>query len=116
MFLKTDDRGGFLGRCRSHAYLLSGETPFPEKAALVQYRDDGFLALFRDDGELDFTLLDIEHGIRRVSLRKENFLFRHGQCCFADADLCEEFLGIKRRDDEDSLGLPPLRALPLILR
>jgi hypothetical protein len=49
-------------------------------------------------------------------LRKENLPFRRGQCRFADTDLCEEFLGIKRRDDEDSLGLPPLRALPLILR
>ena len=51
---------------------LPGETPFPEKAAWLQHRDDGFFALRRDHGQLDFARLDIEHGIRRIPLRKEN--------------------------------------------
>ncbi len=90
---------------------LPGETPFPEKAASFQYRDDGFFTLRRDHGQLDFARLNIEHGICRIPLRKYTLLFRGLQRRFSGADLVEESLWIKRRHRFDSHGLLHLRAL-----
>jgi hypothetical protein len=75
-FFNAYKSGIFRGSRRGHAHQLPCQTPFPEKAALLQDCDNSLFALLRDDGELDQALLDIEYGIRRIPLRKENLLLR----------------------------------------
>ena len=72
---------------RGQAHQLPSETAFPEKAAGVHERDDGFFAPLRNHGQLDPACLDIEHGVRHIPLRKENLLFPAGQQRFASPDL-----------------------------
>jgi hypothetical protein len=81
---------------------LAGETPFSEKTAWLQYRNDGLFTLRRNYTQLDFAHLDIEHGIRRIPLREDNLLFRDLQRRIAIADLIEEDLWVKRRHRCDS--------------
>ena len=76
----------------------------------LQYRDDGFFALSRHDRELDLALLDIEHGIGRIPLRKENLVFLALQSRSAVAGSCEKGHGIEWRG---SFALP-LTSLPVV--
>ena len=76
---------------------LSGEAGFPKKGPLFQNRDDGFFALFRDHGQFDLARLNIEHGIRRIPLRKDRVFLGGGQTRFPVTDFGEERLGIERR-------------------
>jgi len=49
-------------RC-GQMHWLPGETLFPQKTSWLQDHDDRFFAPPRHDSQLDFTGLDIEHGI-----------------------------------------------------
>ena len=104
LFVDADENGVFDSRRRGQMHRLPGETPFPEKAAWLQYHDDGFFTLWRDHTQHDFPRLDIEYGIRRISLREESLLLRRLQRRFAIANLLEEGLWIKRRHRYDSHG------------
>src|SRR6185295_5668178 len=103
--MKHTDHEGFFNTndlCRIQrsrgleAHNLPDEAGFTCKGLGLQNRDDGFFALWRDDRELDTTLLDIEHGIRFIPLRKENLVLTVLQGRFSATDLCEERLGVKR--------------------
>jgi hypothetical protein len=74
---------------------MPGEAPFPKKVTPLQHRDNGFFALSGHDRELDLALLDIEHGIGRIPLRKENLVFLALQSRSTVAGLCQEGLGIE---------------------
>ena len=76
------------------------------KKAPFQHRDDGFFALLRDHGQLDLARLNIEHGIRRIPLRKENLLLGGRQSRFAVPQFAEEHLRIERRGSFACHGLP----------
>lgn len=69
----------------------------PPKSARLQNGDDAFFALLRNYGQLDLACQDIEHRLRRLSLRKDNLPLRKGQIRFTAADLLEERLRIKPR-------------------
>jgi len=99
-----NDPGVFDGRRRGQMYRLPVEAPFPEKTAWLQDHDDGFFPLRRHHGQLDFARLNIEHGIRRILLRKEHLLLRGRQRRFGIADLGEEVLRIKSCHRCDSHG------------
>ena len=75
VFVDAHDPGVFQSGRGRRSNSLSGEAGFPKKATLLQNRDDGFFALLRDHGQLDLARLDIEHGLRRIPLRKENLFF-----------------------------------------
>ena len=60
------------GRC--YPLHLPGQTSFTEEIIRTQNCDDGFLALFRNDGDLHLAFLDIEDRIRGISLGKDNLL------------------------------------------
>jgi len=47
---------------------LSGQTSFPEEIASSKNRDDGFLALLRDDGGLGFSHLYAENRIGGIAV------------------------------------------------
>lgn len=87
LFVNADEIGVFHGSCRSHVCQLPGKTPFPKKDARLQYGDNGFFALLRDYGQFDLACQDIEHRLRRLSLRKDNLLLRKRQIRFTDGDL-----------------------------
>ena len=115
LFVNANERGALVGGCRGHAHQLPSETFFPKKSARLQHRDDGFFPLWRDHGQRDLARLDIEDGIRRIPLRKENLLIRGRQRRFAAADLCEERLEIKRGEVFGSHRLSPLSILGQLL-
>ena len=60
-------------RCRRYAQLMAIHAPFAEELSGLKDRDDGFLALFGEDSQLDPTLLNVEHGVRDIALL-EHFL------------------------------------------
>ena len=69
--------------------------PLAKKMARLQNRDDRFLALLGDDGQLDLSVLNIKHGIRDVALRKDDLILVKFNDSLACADLGEEVFGIK---------------------
>ena len=50
------------------------EASFAKKVAGTQDRNDCFLALLGNDGELDLALLDVENRVRDLSLRENNLI------------------------------------------
>src|ERR1700722_5749880 len=68
---------------------------FAKKVARLQNRDDRFLALFRRDGQLDFSFLNVEHGVRDVALRKHLLILVKFNNRLAHADLGEEAFWFK---------------------
>src|SRR5581483_3827752 len=74
----------------------SNEAGFPKEVSTLQQGDHGFFALLGDDGEFDLALLDIKHGIRRATLRKDYLFLPTLQDRFAAADFGEEGFGIER--------------------
>ena len=104
VFVDAHDPGVFRGGRGRRPKRLSGEAGFPKKAPLFQNRDDGFFALLRDHGQLDLARLDIEHGIRRIPLRKDHVFVGGRQTCFASADFAEERLRIERRVRVRAIG------------
>ena len=53
---------------------------------LLQNRDDGFFTLPGEDRELDPARLNVEHGVRRIPLRKKRLVLFCHKKCFAAAD------------------------------
>jgi len=68
---------------------------FAKKLARLQNRDHGFLALLGHDGQLDLSLLNVEHGVRDVALRKHGLILVKFNNRLAHAHLGEEVFGIK---------------------
>src|SRR5208282_5479468 len=50
---------------------LTSQAIFPEEAALGKNGEDRLLAVIRLNGEPDLARLDVEHRIRRLSLRED---------------------------------------------
>ena len=97
LFVDAHETGVFRGGRGRRPNRLSGEAGFPEKGPLFQNRDDGFFALLRDHGQLDFARLDIEHGIRRIPLGKDRVFVWRRQNGFASAHFAEERVRIEWR-------------------
>ncbi len=97
LFVDAENTGVFQGGRGRRTNRLSGEAGFSKKSSPLQNRDDGFFALLRDHGQLDLARLDIEHGIRRIPLRKENLLLGGRQTRFVVHGFTEECLAIERR-------------------
>src|ERR1700739_2532531 len=72
------------------------EASFAKELSRFQDSDYGFLALFRDDEDLDPTLLNIENCIRDVSLREDDLVPVKLQNGLAFADLGEKQFWIKQ--------------------
>src|ERR1700731_4105910 len=58
-------RGG-----RGNAQRLPCKTAFTQKVAGTEYGDNRFLTLLGYNRQLDLAFSDVEHGIRRLALRK----------------------------------------------
>src|SRR5437764_15372309 len=72
------------------------QTSFAEKVTWSQDRNQRFLALLGNDGELDLALLDVKNRVRDLSLRKDNLILLIVGYLFSLAHLGEKFFGIKR--------------------
>jgi hypothetical protein len=82
------------GSGRTHAQELSSQTALSEKFSLTQYAQGCFLAGLGYNRESNFTFLDVEDGVCRVSLR-EYFLFLEKNLgFFAYADRGKEALRV----------------------
>jgi hypothetical protein len=68
-----------------------------KELARSQNADDGFLALFRDDNNLDPTTLNVKNRVRRVALRENDLILVECNNGLSFANLGEKFLGIKSR-------------------
>src|SRR5271154_3228954 len=71
------------------------EASFAKELSGFEDSDYGFLALLGDNENLDPSLLNIEHGIRGVSLRKDDLVLVKFENGFALADLGEKEFWIK---------------------
>ena len=69
------------------------EAPLAEELARFQNPDDRFLALLGQDSELDTTFLNVENGIRHVSLLEDVLTSLKFQDCFASPYLGEKGFG-----------------------
>src|SRR6201999_4310285 len=58
-----------------HALGLPGQAAFAAKSSPVQDRDDGFLALVRNDGDFHASFLNEVDGLGCVSLREKLLVF-----------------------------------------
>jgi hypothetical protein len=67
-FLQSYDRGLRHARNRRYATRLSGETTFAEEIVPSKKRHHRFLALFRNNSELDFAPLYEKDRVSRVTL------------------------------------------------
>src|SRR4029079_15209950 len=75
------------------------EAPFAEKVTGPKEADDCFLAPFRNDGELDFALLNVKHRVGTVTLGKYDLTLLIFRYRFAVAHFGEKDLEIKRGCD-----------------
>jgi hypothetical protein len=66
-------------------------------------RDDGLLASFRDDADLELALLDVIDGVRCVSLRKDLLFLSIRRHCLLTIEGAEVYL------DAEVLGFLCLR-------
>src|SRR5438552_16621078 len=82
----------------SHTESLACQRAFPKKIPLTQYSDRGFLASFGNDGELDFTFLNIEDSIRLIPLSEDRLIFRVSQNITDFAVHSEEGSGVDSAD------------------
>src|ERR1700685_958608 len=57
-----------VAKCRG----LPGQAPLSAEIVRTHDRNNGFLPLLGNDGDLDPALLDVEHRIRRITLRENN--------------------------------------------
>ena len=69
---------------------------FAEEMSGLKDRDDGFLALFGQDSELDLSFLNVKHSVRDVALRKHNLIFLKFNNSLPHADFGEKYFGIER--------------------
>jgi hypothetical protein len=67
-FFQSRDDGVGHGRDRCYAFRLSGQTSFAEEIIRTKNRDDRFLALLGNDGELGLAFLDVEDRLASVAL------------------------------------------------
>ena len=88
----------FRGRnSRRHAQWLAGKAALAKEIADAQGGEDRFLALLGQDPELDPALLDVEDGIGRVPLGKDDLPPVQLGPGFSGADLGQKQLGIESR-------------------
>src|SRR6476660_6605579 len=72
-FLQPHDLAFRHCRRGRQAHRLPVQASFSAEFVRPQDGDDGFLALLRDNGDFDLAVLDIEHRIRRFTLREDRF-------------------------------------------
>jgi hypothetical protein len=82
-------------RCRRNAQLVTVHATFTEKLAGLEDRDNGFLALFGKDGELDLAFLNIIHGIGDIALLEHLLVRLDFENRLSGSDFRKESLRIK---------------------
>jgi hypothetical protein len=75
---------------------LAGQASFTEKFVIPKKCDDGFLALERNDGDLDSAFFNIEHRVGGVALRENDFILAVGRDDPAVTDSCKKVLQVER--------------------
>ena len=76
--------------------MMTIETPLAKELTGFQNPDDRFLALIRNDDDLDPTFLDVKYCIGRLTLRKDDLILREFRYRFAHPDFCEKILWVER--------------------
>jgi hypothetical protein len=87
-FFDPDNRAPRNSAGGGHANWLTRQTALAKEAGFRQDGNHGFFATLGDNREFHLAALDIEHGIRRVPLRKDEFIglvFANG---FSSVDVC----------------------------
>src|SRR5436190_2242728 len=59
---------------RGHAQRLAGEASFTKKISAAQDGDDRFFPACGENRQLDFTLLNVKHGIGGTALREDDLV------------------------------------------
>jgi hypothetical protein len=98
------DDGVRHGRDRRDALRLPGQTSLAEEFIRSEKRDDRFLALLGNDGDLRLAFLDIEDRVGGIALREDDLVLAEPINAAALADLGEKGFRIEcwpafRRDD-----------------
>ena len=76
---------------------LAGKASLTEELVVAQNGDDRFLALVGGHREFHLALMEIEHGIRRVSLHEDHAVRAVFQNAFPARDSCQEYWPIDGR-------------------
>src|ERR1019366_4512825 len=76
--------------CCGHAKRLTRQTALSEEAGFRQDGDHGFFAALGYHRELHLAALDVEHRVRRVSLRKDGFIGLLRMSSFSSREFREE--------------------------
>jgi hypothetical protein len=76
--------------------MMTIETPLAKELAGFQYPDDSFLALIRNDDDLDPAFLNVKYRIRGLPLGEDDLILLEFRYRFADPDFCEKALRVKR--------------------
>jgi len=71
------------------------EAALAKELSGLQNPNDGFLALVRNDRELDLSLLNVEYRVRGISLHEHAPTFANFRDRFPGPDLGKECSGIK---------------------
>ena len=88
-------------RLSSMAWLVPALKSFPsrhrfaEELSFAEYPDDGFLAVFGQDRDLDLALLDEEHRVGGVALAEYLLVFGISLDGFARAGPAQKKLGVE---------------------
>ena len=89
---------GVRGRdSRRHAQWLAGEASLAKEIADTQSGEDRFLALLGHHPEFDPAFLNVEDGICRIALGKDDLPPAQLKSGFSGTDLGQEQLGIESR-------------------
>jgi hypothetical protein len=84
-------------RCRCQTLWLTDQAAFTDEFVRSEDRNDRFLALFGDNGNFDLSAFDVEDGIRRVPLGKNDRLWSMSRNSATLGCRCEKYRRIKPR-------------------
>lgn len=73
--------------------MMTIETPLAKELTGFQNPDDRFLALIRNDDDLDPTFLDVKYCIGRLTLGKDDLILREFRYRFATPTFARKFCG-----------------------
>ena len=106
-FVDTHDTDFLQDACGRHTNRLANEAGLHQKRPLAQHGDDGFFALLRHHGQLYLARLEIEHGIRRIPLRKDRVFLGDSQSGLPVSNLGEKCLGSNGGDCMRAMRITP---------
>jgi len=73
---------------------LTRKTALTDKLAGVKHSDDAFLALLRNDCDLDLAILNVEDSVSRISLSEDELSSRVFLCRTTSSDCFDDRLVI----------------------